>query len=101
MEVNKQQVESILKSVISSVIEDLNLDIKITDWHSKLVIYGRDSGFDSIALVNIIVGIEGLVNEQFGTSITLASEKAFSKQMSPFSTFGRLVNFVHSEIIAE
>ena len=32
MEVNKQQVESILKSVISSVIEDLNLDIKITDW---------------------------------------------------------------------
>ena len=49
---------------------------------SKL--FGGDSPLDSMALVNLLVDLEELIEDDFGISTTLADEKAMSRRTSPF-----------------
>ena len=60
------------------------------------VLFGSSGALDSIALVNLVVTIEEIVHEEFGTSIILADEKAMSQKTSPFKTIGSLVHYIAS-----
>jgi acyl carrier protein len=55
---------------------------------------GKAGGLDSLEFVNFIVLLEQRVAEAFGTAVTLADERALSREKSPFSTIGRLTDYL-------
>lgn len=59
----------------------------------KTELFGSDGQLDSMSLVSLIVSIEEALENKFGKSILLASEKAMSQRRSPFVTVGSLVDY--------
>ena len=57
-------------------------------------LFGADSYIDSIALVTLIVLVEGKVNEWLDIQITIADDRAMSCQHSPFRTVSTLIDYV-------
>ncbi len=57
-------------------------------------LFGGGAVFDSLGLVTLITEVETEVNDQCGTSIVIASERAMSQHRSPFRTVGALADYV-------
>lgn len=53
-----------------------------------------------MGLVSLIVTVERLIEEKYDKTVTLASEKAFSRSSSPFRTVQTLSEYI-SELLAE
>ncbi|HEX4796140.1 MAG TPA: hypothetical protein VH370_20290 [Humisphaera sp.] len=62
----------------------------------ETALFGSASILDSLGLVNVIVGVEQRIAEQFGIAVTLADEKAMSQRNSPFRTIDTLADYVLS-----
>ena len=58
------------------------------------VIFGGEGRLDSLGLVTFIVAVEQKIAETFGTSLTLADEKAMSQKNSPFRSIGALAGYI-------
>ncbi|PHM45235.1 hypothetical protein [Xenorhabdus miraniensis] len=63
-------------------------------------IYRHDSHLDSISLVMLIADLESKLEDDFNISLTLANEKSMSARNSPFSSVGRLTDYI-SDLIEE
>lgn len=63
-------------------------------------LFGRDGLLDSLALVQLIVAYEEKLLEKTGRALTLADDRAFSREHSPFRTPATLAAYV-SELLAE
>ena len=61
-------------------------------------LYGGAGVFDSMHLVSFLTLVEDQVEEEFGVELVLASERAMSRRVSPFSTVRRLVGFIEEEM---
>lgn len=87
--------------LIYEAIDELNetLDEPIEKSDSTQL-FGSKSKLDSMGLVSLIVTVERLIDEKYGKTITLASEKAFSRSSSPFRTVQTLSEYI-SELLAE
>lgn len=58
-------------------------------------LFGGDDGIlTSIALVTLVVAVEQAVEDEFGTELVLANEKAMSMKNSPFQTIGALADYI-------
>ncbi len=57
------------------------------------VLFGESGTLDSLGLVNLIVGVEQRLEEDFGASVTLADEKAMSLKNSPFRSVKTLAEY--------
>ena len=55
---------------------------------------GEGSDLDSMAIVHLIVDLEGRLQETFGKNWILADERALSRHRSPFRTIGDLSDFI-------
>jgi len=86
----KEIIELIFKS-IAEINQQNDIEIIISE-NTKL--YGRDSELDSIGLVNLITTIEEKIEEITGKYITIADERAFSQESSPFKTVNSLANYI-------
>ena len=53
-----------------------------------------NGGIDSLAMVNLVVGIEQIVFDKTGQSVTVVDEDAFSSPDSPFRTVGTLAAYL-------
>lgn len=83
--------------VIYSAIDDLNSQISEENRIEKneaTPLFGRSARLDSLELVKLIVAVEEKIKEEFGVSITLADEKAMSRETNPFETIGALAAYV-------
>lgn len=91
-----QKLERII-GIIYEVIDDLNVEteeIKIVK-KPDTVLLGTGSQLDSLMLVNLIVGTEQRIEEEFGYAISaLANEKAMSLKSSPLRSIGTLAEFI-------
>ena len=87
--------------LIYEAIDELNetLDEPIEKSDSTQL-FGSKSKLDSMGLVSLIVTVERLIDEKYGKTVTLASEKAFSRTSSPFRTVQTLSEYI-SELLAE
>ena len=87
--------------LIYEAIDELNetLDEPIEKSDSTQL-FGSKSKLDSIGLVSLIVTVERLIEEKYDKTVTLASEKAFSRSSSPFRTVQTLSEYI-SELLAE
>jgi acyl carrier protein len=63
-------------------------------------LFGRLGKLDSLGLVNLIVAVEGTIQEQLDCHVTLANERAMSRKSSPFRTIGSLVDYI-DELLEE
>ena len=59
-------------------------------------LFGKGSELDSLGLVNLIVTIEGNINELYETNISIADEKAMSQKHSPFRSIETLADYIFS-----
>ena len=57
-------------------------------------VFGGSDAIDSLSLVRLVVGLEGDVATEFGKTILLSDEKAWSRRQSPFRTAGTLTDFI-------
>ena len=56
-------------------------------------LFGRKGIFDSLGLVSLIVGVEEAIADAFGTTVSLADERAMSQTNSPFRTIRSLAEY--------
>ena len=81
-------LEEFLKEELEETIE-LNLESKL---------FGGGGPLDSMALVNLLVDLEELIEDDYGLSVTLADEKAMSRRTSPFSRVKYLIEYIEEKI---
>ena len=88
------------KKIIDAIfdaVESLNPQLPTEQRLEKsadTVLFGKNGRLDSIALVNLIVAIEGEIEERFGIIITLADQKAMSQKNSPFQSIKSLADYI-------
>jgi len=93
-----------LKQIIIDSIEEINdlreqkIDINTLD---QLVFYGTNGVFSSMGLVNFLSTIEDYIDDELDLQLTLASEKAISKKVSPFSSLSSLIDYITELVIEE
>jgi len=90
-------------AAIYKAIEEFNLARQETDRlesSPETRLFGSGAKLDSLALVHLLVGIEQQINDTFRVNLTLASDRAMSRQRSPFRTVQTLAEFV-GELLAE
>lgn len=61
---------------------------------SQTPILGNESDLDSMAVVHLIVDLEGALQERFELNWILADERALSRKRSPFRNVTDLVEFI-------
>lgn len=93
MEIDK---ESIIANIISEVSNSINTDNEEIVINENTVIYGDNSQLDSLSLVSLIVAVEQNIEDEFGISITLADERAMSREISPFRSVRSLADYVET-----
>ena len=84
-------LEEFLKEELETTIE-LNLESKL---------FGGGGPLDSMALVNLLVDLEELIEDDYGLSVTLADEKAMSRRTSPFTRVKYLIEYIQEKINTE
>ena len=57
-------------------------------------LYGAAGKLESLDFVTLIMEVEEKINAEFGTDITIADENLLSKEKSPFSTLGTLIEYL-------
>jgi acyl carrier protein len=88
--------ENVLRAICSAV-DTINEELPKNEKISKSIetnLYGKNGNLDSLALVNLIVAVEEKIEDEFGTAITLADERAMSQSKSPFKSIGSLTNYI-------
>lgn len=89
----------ISRNDVLKVIYDCIDEVNESGWSSILkaeesVLFGSGSVLDSLDFVFLIVAVERKMRDQYDASISITSEKAMSKENSPFKTVGSLADFV-------
>jgi len=57
-------------------------------------LYGATGKLESLDFVTLIMEVEEKINAEFGTDITIADDNLLSKEKSPFSTLGTLIEYL-------
>lgn len=84
-------------SVILKAMEEINYllepDNRLELRHDA-TIFEKDGKLDSLDFVNLVVCVEDNIFEKFNKSITIVSEKAFSKKYNPYANVEKLADFI-------
>lgn len=83
--------------IVYQALESLNAELEPEKRISLALetgLFGADASLDSLSLVSVIVDVEGLVQDRYGRSISLADDRAMSQMVSPFSTVDTLASYV-------
>jgi acyl carrier protein len=85
-----------LKLIYES-IDELNLDMEEAEQIRKsedTQLFGTGDSLDSLQLVNLITIVEQKIEEETGSFVALADERAMSMEESPFKTVASLKNYI-------
>ena len=96
---NQERVES----AVYKAVDELNKQLPKGSHVEKsldAVLYGKSGQLESIDVVTLIMEVEDQIKAEFGTSITIADDRAMSQENSPFSTLGTLTTYV-AELLNE
>jgi acyl carrier protein len=87
------RVLEVIYKAIDESNEQLSADKRLLKLPGTILL-GPGSVLDSLGFVNLIVAVEQNVDEEFGTSLTLANDRAFSMTHSPFRTVEGLTSYI-------
>ena len=95
--VNRESVLQVMFTAIDEINETQPLGQKL-EKSIETHLFDKQGKLDSIGLVNFIVSLEQALADEFGIAVTLADEKAFSRETSPFRTVGSLADYVMEQL---
>lgn len=61
-------------------------------------LFGKESRLDSLSLVSVIVDLETLVADEFGTNISLTDDKAINRNPVPFTSVRTLKDYILEQL---
>ena len=88
-------------ALIYKYLDEFNSQREIDDRlekSEKTILYGQESGLDSIGLANLIIKVEGAVYKTFKVQIDMTDENVFSLNENPFRTVDSLAEYIVSLI---
>ena len=88
-----KEVQSLIADSLRQLRADLALP-ELAEVGPATSLMGEGSDLDSMAIVHLIVDLEGRLQETFGKNWILADERALSRHRSPFRTIGDLSDFI-------
>lgn len=94
--------EKILKIMLDAFkeIAEQNSEIEIKKYDDNLILFGAGATIDSLTLVSLIVDLESKISEEFSCEISLTDDRAMTREISPFDTFGSLKSYIE-ELVSE
>ena len=89
----KENVLEIILRALQNLNEEFDDSEKfVVD--SNLSLFGADATLDSLALVSVIVDVEGAVSAALGRSVSLTDDRAMTQEVSPFDNVQTLLNYI-------
>ncbi|MCT4631826.1 MAG: hypothetical protein N4A76_03680 [Firmicutes bacterium] len=87
--------EKVIKVIINS-INELNeeFDEVLVEPKKESVLFGEGSNLDSMDFVNLVMILEEKLTDELDVSVSILSEKAFSKRESPFRSVEILSDYI-------
>ena len=88
--------QTIIESIYTA-IDEFNAvaeEPKRLEKSTETILFGQYGRLDSLGLVSLIVEIESQIQTDFDTTITLADERAMSRQNSPFRSIDSLAEYI-------
>lgn len=88
-----EKLIELVKEAINELNEQLSDEEKIS-FSPDLKFIGKNSCVDSFGLVTFMSILEDLIADNFGKTIQIVSEKAFSEKNSPFLSVETLSSYI-------
>jgi acyl carrier protein len=93
MNPNVQDVQKMIIEGLTSLRQDLALPVLVSvDGNTPIL--GNGSDLDSMAVVHLIVDLEGRLLDAYGLNWILADERALSRSRSPLRSVAHLTEFI-------
>jgi len=89
----KEAVLEIILRALQNLNDELSDDEKF-EAGPNTPLFGPNATLDSLALVSVIVDVEGDVSTALGRSISLTDDRAMSQEISPFDDVQTLLNYI-------
>lgn len=91
--IDKDQVLEIIIRALSNLNDELPDGDKI-EISDRTPLFGSNATLDSLALVSVIVDVEGDVSSTLGRNISLTDDRAMTQEISPFDDVQTLLNYI-------
>jgi acyl carrier protein len=88
-----ERISKAVYAAVDDVNQQLPKGVQI-DKSLDAPLYGAAGKLESLDFVTLIMEVEEKINAEFGTDITIADENLLSKEKSPFSTLGTLIEYL-------
>lgn len=92
-------IRNVVKESIDELNEQLDEDRQLM-YSSEVRLLGKNAAIDSMAFVTFITILEERISDELDKDIKIVSDKAFSRERSPFLSFESLEEFL-TELIKE
>lgn len=93
MQIDKQKLIDLIRDSAKKVLSELPDDQRV-DFTESSDLFGGNSPFDSLMLVNFVVELEQALEANFNLSIALADERAMEQPENPFVNVKSLVSYL-------
>ena len=90
---NEERIAKAVYAAVDELNEQLPKGVQI-EKSLEAPLYGASGKLESLDFVTLIMEVEEKINAEFGTDITIADENLLSKEKSPFSTLGTLIDYL-------
>jgi acyl carrier protein len=90
--IEPNEVETLIFDALRNLNEELSEDQRV-EVSAETVLFGLNSGLDSLSLVSVVVDIESSLSN-IGLNISLTDERAMSQDVLPFSTVTTLKEYI-------
>ena len=87
----KEKIKSLVIDSLNELKDMNNVDFEVND---ETILLGENAVMDSFDFVSFVSTLEEKIADEFDKSITVVSEKAFSKKYSPFKTIDRITDYI-------
>lgn len=94
---SRARIAAIIREAIAEVAQDLDQSIDVND-SPEMVLYGESSALTSLAVVAVVITVEQSIEDECGVQLSLADDRAMSRQQSPFATVGSLTDYVAEQL---
>lgn len=89
----ENEIQNIIKDAVEELNEQLETEKKI-EFNPEIRLIGKQSSIESMDFVTLVTIIEELISDRLNKDIRIVSDKAFSRERSPFHSIGTLTDFV-------